>query len=107
MADKKYLIIDTEILPEVYEKVLEVKELLRTGRAKGITEAVQMIGISRSTFYKYKDFIFSSSESSISPLSGLLEDRLSVLRSGLAEQVPETCFLCSTDSSWPLPSAYD
>lgn len=62
MADKKYLIIDTEILPEVYEKVLEVKELLRTGRAKGITEAVQMIGISRSTFYKYKDFIFSSSE---------------------------------------------
>ncbi|AOT71119.1 ACT domain-containing protein [Geosporobacter ferrireducens] len=62
MADKKYLIIDTEILPEVYEKVLEVKEILRTGRAKGITEAVQMTGISRSTFYKYKDFIFASSE---------------------------------------------
>ncbi|MEW9122094.1 MAG: ACT domain-containing protein [Thermotaleaceae bacterium] len=62
MSDKKYLIIDTEILPDIYEKVLETKELLRTGRAKGITEAVQMTGISRSTFYKYKDYIFDSSE---------------------------------------------
>ena len=62
MADKKYLIIDTEILPEIYEKVLEVKELLRTGGAKGITEAAQMTGISRSTFYKYKDFVFAPSE---------------------------------------------
>jgi len=62
MAEKKFLIIDTEILPDIYEKVLETKELLRTGRAKGITEATHMTGISRSTFYKYKDFIFAPSE---------------------------------------------
>ncbi|TCO69680.1 ACT domain-containing protein [Marinisporobacter balticus] len=64
MTDRKFLIIDTAILPEIYEKVLETKELLRMGKAKGITEATQMTGISRSTFYKYKDFISTPSEGS-------------------------------------------
>ena len=63
MIKKKFLIIDTEILPEVYEKVLETKELLRRGKAKNITEATHLTGISRSTYYKYKDFIFDTSES--------------------------------------------
>lgn len=62
MGKKRFLIIDTEILPDVYEKVLFAKELIRLGKAKGVTEAVEMTGISRSTFYKYKDFIFSTSE---------------------------------------------
>jgi len=63
MIKKKFLIIDTEILPEVYERVLETKELLRRGKAKNITEATHLTGISRSTYYKYKDFIFDTSES--------------------------------------------
>jgi chorismate mutase len=45
-------------LPEVFKKVLEVKENLITGRAKDISDAVKQTGISRSTFYKYKDHIF-------------------------------------------------
>ncbi|MFZ5966830.1 MAG: ACT domain-containing protein [Bacillota bacterium] len=64
MSQKKFLIIDTEILPDIYEKVLEAKELLRIGKVKGITEATQWVGISRSTFYKYKDYIFSPSDDS-------------------------------------------
>lgn len=62
MTDRKFLIIDTTILPEIYEKVLETKELLKKGKAKGITEATQMTGISRSTFYKYRDYIAAPSE---------------------------------------------
>ena len=54
---KKFLIIDSTILPSVYEKVVEAKEMLRTGKAKGITDAVKKLGISRSTFYKYKDHV--------------------------------------------------
>ena len=64
MKKRKFLIIDTAILPDIYEKVLETKELLRRGQAKGVTEATQMTGISRSTFYKYKDFISTPSEGS-------------------------------------------
>ena len=60
--DGKYLVIDKGILPDVFVKVVEVKELLRTGKVKGITEAVKSVGISRSAFYKYKDYVFTLSE---------------------------------------------
>jgi len=56
--DNKYLVIDKDILPDVFEKVLIVKELLKTGQVNGVTDAVKKVGISRSTFYKYKDYIF-------------------------------------------------
>lgn len=58
----KYLIINTRILPEVFDKVVQVKELLKIGQAKDITEAVKSVGISRSSYYKYKDFVFSVAE---------------------------------------------
>ena len=55
----KYLLVDKEILPECYLKVMEAKELLLSGKAKDVTEASKIIGIARSTYYKYKDFVFS------------------------------------------------
>lgn len=58
----KYLIINTQILPDVFQKVVQVKELLKVGKAKDITEAVKAVGISRSSYYKYKDFVFSVAE---------------------------------------------
>lgn len=58
----KFLMIHTSVLPDVFEKVLEVKELMKSGKVKEITEAVKVIGISRSTYYKYKDYVFAVSE---------------------------------------------
>lgn len=55
----KYLLVDKEILPGCYLKVMEAKELLLSGKAKDITEASKIIGIARSTYYKYKDYVFS------------------------------------------------
>ncbi|AHM57140.1 hypothetical protein EAL2_c18590 [Peptoclostridium acidaminophilum DSM 3953] len=57
-----YLIVDKEILPDVFEKVVKAKDMLRTGKAKGITQACKFQEISRSTFYKYKDYVFAVSE---------------------------------------------
>lgn len=62
---KKYLIVSKTILPDVYEKVIEARNLINEGDVKGISEAVKMVGISRSTYYKYKDYVFSPSENSI------------------------------------------
>ncbi len=62
---KKYLIVSKKILPDVYEKVIEARNLINNGNVKGITEAVKKVGISRSTYYKYKDYVFSPSENSI------------------------------------------
>ncbi|WP_066503894.1 ACT domain-containing protein [Abyssisolibacter fermentans] len=61
----KYLVIDKSILPDIFDKVINAKELLRTGKAKEVTEAVKKVGISRSTFYKYKDYVFTVSEGGI------------------------------------------
>lgn len=79
---KKFLVIDSTILPSVYERVLVAKELIRTNQVRGITEAVKKVDISRSTFYKYKDYIFSISEGMIgnkATLSFLLSHEPGVL----------------------------
>lgn len=62
---KKYLIVSKKILPDVYEKVIEARNLINNGSVKGISEAVKVVGISRSTYYKYKDYVFSPDENSI------------------------------------------
>ena len=58
MANKpKYYIIEASALPEVFIKVAEAKRLLSTGEAATVNDATQMIGISRSAFYKYRDSV--------------------------------------------------
>lgn len=61
---ENYLIIHKSILPEYYEKVLEVRRLMESGRVKEVSQAVRQVGISRSTYYKYKDYIFEPSDMS-------------------------------------------
>ena len=56
---ENYLIIHKSILPEYYEKVLEVRRLMECGKVREVSQAVKQVGISRSTYYKYKDYIFS------------------------------------------------
>ena len=52
-----YLIIHKDILPECYEQVLQAKRLLESGKVREVSQAVKQVGISRSTYYKYKDYI--------------------------------------------------
>ncbi len=59
---ENYLIIHKSILPEYYEKVLEVRNLMESGKAKEVSQAVKQVGISRSTYYKYKDFILQPTD---------------------------------------------
>lgn len=55
--EPKYFIVEASALPEVFLKVAEAKRLLDTGAAATIGDAAQMCGISRSAFYKYRDYI--------------------------------------------------
>ena len=59
---ENYLIVHRSILPDKYEKVLEARRLLETGREKEVSQAVRRVGISRSTYYKYRDYIFEPSD---------------------------------------------
>jgi len=57
-----YLIIHKSILPEYYEKVLQARRLIEDGKVKEVSQAVREVGISRSTYYKYKDFIMEPAD---------------------------------------------
>ena len=59
MAEKtKYFVLKQKAVPEVLLKVVEAKRLLDSGKAASVQEAAENVGISRSSFYKYKDDIF-------------------------------------------------
>ena len=59
---ENYLIVHKSILPDYYEKVLQVRRLMESGKIKEVSQAVREVGISRSTYYKYKDYIFEPSD---------------------------------------------
>ena len=54
----KYFVVKQKALPAVLLKVVEAKRLLESEKVLTIQEAVDAVGISRSSFYKYKDDIF-------------------------------------------------
>ncbi len=57
-----YLTVDSKIVPGVYLKVVEAKMKISSGKYASANEAIKEVGISRSTFYKYKDYVFAASE---------------------------------------------
>lgn len=54
----KYFVVKQKAVPEVLLKVVEAKTLLESEKVLTVQEAVDLVGISRSSFYKYKDDIF-------------------------------------------------
>ncbi len=61
---ENYLIVHKSILPDYYEKVLEARRLMASGKVREVSQAAKLVGISRSTYYKYRDFIFEPSDMS-------------------------------------------
>lgn len=58
MADNNELyIVRKKAVPEILRKVVEVNKILASGRARTVNEAVDQVGISRSSYYKFKDDI--------------------------------------------------
>ena len=58
LEKKKYFVVREKAVPEVLLKVVEAKRLLVTKRVGTVQEAADAVGISRSSFYKYKEDIF-------------------------------------------------
>ena len=78
----KYYIINKNVLPEVFEKVINVKKLLYSGEYKTVNDAVNAVGLSRSAYYKYKDDVSvydEKNDGQILSLNLILSDRKGVL----------------------------
>ena len=93
MERTKMLLVAEDVLPTVFGRVVEAKRLLAVGRAKNLSEAAKLAGISRSALYKYKDHVFLYNENidqSVVTISVYLEDRPGVLSALLDRREPLT-----------------
>lgn len=90
MTDKtepRYYLVQGDVLPEVFLKVVGARELLNTGEAKTVMEAVERMGISRSAFYKYKDSVLpfrDMTRGRIFTYNTFLRDEMGILSAVLA-----------------------
>lgn len=69
---KSYLIVERSALPDYFAKVVQARNLLESGACAQVSDAVREVGISRSTFYKYRDKIMEPSELNIGHKASLM-----------------------------------
>jgi chorismate mutase len=70
MHKNEFLLVSSKVLPPVFSGVILAKQLLADGTASNSSQAAKMAGISRSAFYKYRDYVFSN--------NGIHSDNLSL-----------------------------
>lgn len=100
-----YYLIDGGVLPEVYVKVVEAKKLLRLGKVKTINDAVIAVGISRSAYYKYKDYVFpfvEKTQGKIITLISVLKDEPGVLSGLLNLFAKSGCNILTINQNIPI-----
>lgn len=93
------------MLTDAMVRTLEAKELLRSGKATKISEAVQKVGLSRSAYYKYKDGIFpfhTMVKEKIVTLSLILVDRSGALSQLLTRIAKTGANVLTINQSIPL-----
>ncbi|MGN0819720.1 MAG: ACT domain-containing protein [Christensenellaceae bacterium] len=93
--DNNFLIINRSILPDFFELVLQTKKYVDDDKMS-VSDACKKTGISRSTFYKYKDNIFIPSDNygkkaiigiKTADKAGVLSNILSVIASSGANVI--------------------
>ena len=57
-----FLIVHKKILPDYLDKVIEARKLLENKECSTVKKAVTQVGISRNTYYKYKDYVYETSD---------------------------------------------
>ena len=101
-----FIVIHKKVLPEYFEKVLDIKELINQG--ENVSDACKKVGLARSTFYKYKDFV-SMPEKNIEKkilLSLKLVDEPGTLLEVLKERKVESVFLVVEEDNNPAINLY-
>ncbi|MGN1420784.1 MAG: ACT domain-containing protein [Eubacterium sp.] len=106
----KYYLVNSNILPEVFPKVIKAKNLLVSGEATSVSQAVRMAGISRSAYYKYKDAIFeynTQESDETATINAKLKDNAGVLSALMSEIYKAGANVLSVNQSVPVNSVAD
>ena len=56
---EKFYLVKRDALPEVFSKVMQVKEGIKTKKYPSVNQASKAVGLSRSAYYKYRNSVFS------------------------------------------------
>ena len=101
----EYLIVHKKILPDYLEKVLKARNMLASHEAETITEAVQKAGISRNTYYKYKDYVYDQNQNSSvrhAVISAIIKDESGALSSLIRELTDNRTSILTISQSIPI-----
>ena len=103
-SKREFYIVDRQILPTSIQKVIEVNDLIQKENISKY-EAINRVGISRSTYYKYKDYVFpfyEASKDKIITLSLLLEHKSGVLSKVLNTVASDSGSIMTINQGIPL-----
>ncbi len=89
--NSSYILVNAQVAPEVFVKVVDAKNRLSAGKCKTTNEALAQAKLSRSAFYKYKNYVFAYNEIknenlvtlsfTLDDVAGILSDMLIVIAS--------------------------
>ena len=102
-----YLIIKKDVLPEIFLKVIKVKEIINKGQYSQVSKAVKHVGISRSAYYKYKDHIYTINKTNIQSKAILiftLSDKKGTLSTVLKLLSKLKCNIININQNNPISS---
>lgn len=105
MKDESFVLVQLQMLPDAIRQTLHAKKLLESGAVATVQEAVERVGISRSSFYKYKDSVFPFSRmanKTILTISMILEHKAGVLSSVLQFLAAEGANVLTINQTIPL-----
>lgn len=108
MNDSKFVVVSTDVLPEVILKVLEAKRLIAQGVCRTSTEACKKADVSRSAYYKYKDSVYLHSEKisrRVVTYHFVLLDQAGVLSEVLASLYKCNANVLTINQNMPIDSA--
>ncbi|MDR1834863.1 MAG: ACT domain-containing protein [Fusobacteriaceae bacterium] len=100
-----YLIVDKSVLPDVFQKVVEVNRLLEEKEFLKVSEATKKVGISRSSYYKYKDYVFLPTSNMLQKkavISFILHHKKGVLSNVLRLVLSSNCNIITINQNIPI-----
>jgi chorismate mutase len=103
--DHQFYLVREDVLPEAMQKTLQAKRLIERGKADSIADAVQMVDLSRSAYYKYRDTVFpfhTMVKERIITLFFHLEDRSGTLSHLLRVVASAGCNVLTIHQTIPL-----
>lgn len=93
------------MLPDTFSKVIEARQLLDSGKIKSISEAVKKVGISRGSFYKYKDLVYETDEANWNRkavISLMLDDKRGILSAVLKKFADSKASILTINQNIPI-----